>query len=72
DYAGQVSGAANESFIIGWQQSMWVGVAVMATLALVVALRGPRTAQRDPHVDDSPTNPDDQAVDYSDTEPSHR
>ncbi|WP_369215006.1 MFS transporter [Streptomyces flavofungini] len=33
--------AAKESFVDGWQQAMWAGVAVMAALFLYVALRGP-------------------------------
>ncbi|GAB3161393.1 MFS transporter [Myceligenerans halotolerans] len=34
--------AAQESFVDGWQQAMWAGVAVMAALFLYVAARGPR------------------------------
>ncbi|WP_030899735.1 MFS transporter [Streptomyces sp. NRRL F-5126] len=34
--------AAQQSFVDGWQQSMWVGAAVMAALLLYVALRGPK------------------------------
>ncbi|MDG9702924.1 DHA2 family efflux MFS transporter permease subunit [Streptomyces sp. DH37] len=33
--------AAQQSFVDGWQQAMWIGVAVMAALLLHVALRGP-------------------------------
>lgn len=36
--------AARESYIDGWQQSMWVGVAVMGVLAVYIALRGPKTS----------------------------
>ncbi|MDN3029051.1 MFS transporter [Streptomyces sp. S.PB5] len=32
--------AAQQSFVDGWQRSMWVGAAVMAALLLYVALRG--------------------------------
>ncbi|MFF3645259.1 MFS transporter [Streptomyces sp. NPDC002564] len=34
--------AAQESFVDGWQQAMWAGVAVMAALLLHVLTRGPR------------------------------
>jgi EmrB/QacA subfamily drug resistance transporter len=34
--------AAQESFIAGWQQAMWVGAVVMTVLFLVVVARGPR------------------------------
>ncbi|WP_411076117.1 DHA2 family efflux MFS transporter permease subunit [Streptomyces sp. cmx-4-7] len=34
--------AAQQSFVDGWQQSMWVGTAVMAALLVYVALRGPK------------------------------
>ncbi|MFQ3558997.1 MFS transporter [Streptomyces gramineus] len=33
--------AAQQSFVDGWQQAMWAGVAVMGALLLYVALRGP-------------------------------
>jgi EmrB/QacA subfamily drug resistance transporter len=33
--------AAQQSFVDGWQQAMWVGAAVMAALFVYVALRGP-------------------------------
>ena len=36
--------AAKQSYIDGWQQSMWAGVAVMAVLLVYVALRGPQNA----------------------------
>ncbi|MER5886279.1 DHA2 family efflux MFS transporter permease subunit [Streptomyces sp. NPDC001941] len=44
--AGAVVDAARQSFVEGWQQAMWAGVAVMAALFLYVAVRGPgkRTA----------------------------
>lgn len=38
--------AARESYVDGWQQSMWVGVGIMVVLAVYVALRGPRSAVR--------------------------
>lgn len=34
--------AAQQSFVDGWQQSMWIGAAVMALLLVYVALRGPK------------------------------
>jgi MFS family permease len=36
--------AAQESFVDGWQQAMWVGAAVMAVLFIYVLARGPRSA----------------------------
>ncbi|MEU5773348.1 MFS transporter [Streptomyces venezuelae] len=33
---------AQQSFVDGWQQAMWAGVAVMGVLLVYVALRGPR------------------------------
>ncbi|MFG3161183.1 MFS transporter [Streptomyces sp. NPDC048232] len=37
-----VADAARESFVDGWQQAMWAGVAVMAVLSVYVLARGPR------------------------------
>jgi EmrB/QacA subfamily drug resistance transporter len=34
--------AAQQSFVDGWQQAMWAGVAVMGALFLSIALRGPK------------------------------
>ena len=34
--------AAQESFVDGWQQAMWAGVAVMAVLFVYVLARGPQ------------------------------
>lgn len=34
--------AAKESYVDGWQQSLWVGVAVMGVLFVYIALRGPK------------------------------
>ncbi|WP_240121243.1 MULTISPECIES: hypothetical protein [unclassified Streptomyces] len=34
--------AARQSFVDGWQQAMWAGVAVMAALFLFVLARGPK------------------------------
>jgi EmrB/QacA subfamily drug resistance transporter len=43
--------AAKESFVEGWQQSMWAGVVVMAVLAVYVIARGPVRPQVGEHVD---------------------
>ncbi|MFI5855418.1 MFS transporter [Streptomyces parvulus] len=40
--AGALARAARESFVEGWQQAMWAGVAVMAVLFVYVLARGPR------------------------------
>ncbi|MFY1615908.1 MFS transporter [Micromonospora sp. WMMD736] len=37
--------AAQESFVDGWQQAMWAGVAVMTILFVYVVARGPRRTQ---------------------------
>ncbi|MGW6598992.1 MFS transporter [Streptomyces sp. NPDC055036] len=34
--------AAQQSFVDGWQQAMWAGVAVMGVLLVHIALRGPK------------------------------
>ncbi|AGP34444.1 hypothetical protein SCE1572_07940 [Sorangium cellulosum So0157-2] len=36
--------AAQDSFVDGWRQAMWVGVAVMAVLLIYVLVRGPEAA----------------------------
>lgn len=36
--------AAQEAFVVGWRQAMWVGVAVMAVLFVYVLTRGPEAA----------------------------
>lgn len=40
-YKEQILTAANDAFIAGWQQAMWVGVAVMTVLVVLVLFRGP-------------------------------
>ncbi|MCQ4198956.1 MFS transporter [Streptomyces coelicoflavus] len=40
--APQLVHAAQQSFVDGWQQAMWAGAAVMTTLLLHTALRGPK------------------------------
>ncbi|MFI1395938.1 MFS transporter [Streptomyces sp. NPDC020681] len=41
-HAQQIVHAAQQSFVDGWQQAMWAGVAVMGALFVYIALRGPR------------------------------
>ncbi|GAA1012097.1 MFS transporter [Acrocarpospora pleiomorpha] len=36
--------AAQQSFVDGWQQAMWAGVAVMGVLFVYIALRGPKNS----------------------------
>ncbi|MET8052498.1 MFS transporter [Streptosporangium sp. NPDC005286] len=43
--------AAQQSFVDGWQQAMWAGVAVMGALFVYIALRGPKNS--------APTTADD-------------
>ncbi|GHE96290.1 MFS transporter [Streptomyces fumanus] len=40
-YAGDLLHAARQSFVDGWRQGMWAGVAVMAALLVYVVFRGP-------------------------------
>ncbi|MFI1753270.1 MFS transporter [Streptomyces sp. NPDC020571] len=47
-YGPDLLHAARQSFVDGWQQAMWAGVAVMGVLLVCVAFRGPgRTAPVD-------------------------
>ncbi|MEV0573308.1 MFS transporter [Streptomyces sp. NPDC050392] len=39
----QIVHAAQQSFVDGWQQAMWAGVAVMGALLVCIALRGPKS-----------------------------
>ncbi|AXB41582.1 MFS transporter [Amycolatopsis albispora] len=41
-HAQQLVHAAQESFVDGWQQAMWAGVAVLGALLAYIALRGPK------------------------------
>jgi EmrB/QacA subfamily drug resistance transporter len=41
-HAQQIVHAAQQSFVDGWQQAMWAGVAVMGVLFVYIALRGPK------------------------------
>ncbi|AGP38307.1 hypothetical protein BE04_33070 [Sorangium cellulosum] len=43
-YSRALIRSAQESFVDGWQQAMWVGVAVMAVLLIYVLARGPEAA----------------------------
>ncbi|MGC0387452.1 hypothetical protein [Streptomyces sp. SAI-129] len=44
-YGPDLLHAAQQSFVDGWQQAMWAGVAVMGDLSVSIAFRGPgRTA----------------------------
>lgn len=54
DHADLILAAAQDAFIAGWQQAMWVGVAVMTVLVIFVLVRGPvddRTAATAESVD---------------------
>ena len=47
--------AARQSFVDGWQQSMWIGAAIMGALLLYVALGGPKnTASLQPGAETAP------------------
>jgi EmrB/QacA subfamily drug resistance transporter len=43
-HAQALADAAKQSYVDGWQQSMWAGVAVMGVLLVYIALRGPKKA----------------------------
>ncbi|MEV6711470.1 MFS transporter [Lentzea sp. NPDC051208] len=45
-HATRIAQAARESFVDGWQQSMWAGAAVMVVLSVYVAVRGPKKQGR--------------------------
>nr|SBP00000.1 integral membrane transport protein [Nonomuraea gerenzanensis] len=52
-HAQDLIDAAQQSFVDGWQQAMWIGAGVMAALLLYVALRGPKhTAPLHPDAED--------------------
>jgi ribosome modulation factor len=42
---------ARQSFVDGWQQAMWAGVAVMAGLFLYILARGPKNTTPTPNHD---------------------
>lgn len=48
EYAAQILAAAQQAFIAGWQQAIWVGVAVMVVLVVFVLLRGPKRTNAAP------------------------
>ncbi|MCL6289869.1 MFS transporter [Streptomyces sp. 43Y-GA-1] len=55
-YAQELIRAARQSFVDGWQNAMWAGVAVMAALFLYVLFRGPlrpARAAEGPHLAES-------------------
>ncbi|MEU4363615.1 hypothetical protein [Promicromonospora sp. NPDC023987] len=43
-HAEQIIQAARESFVDGWQQTMWVGAAVMLALFIYIVVRGPKAS----------------------------
>ncbi|MFI0350210.1 MFS transporter [Actinomadura sp. 9N407] len=43
-HAPELVRAAQQSFVDGWQQAMWAGVAVTGVLLVYIALRGPKNA----------------------------
>ncbi|WP_242882316.1 MFS transporter [Actinomadura litoris] len=43
-YARDLIDAARRSYVDGWQQAMWIGVAVMAVLLVYIVFRGPGDA----------------------------
>lgn len=45
--------AAKQSYVDGWQQSMWAGVAVMAVLLVYITLRGPKNPTPEPATDEA-------------------
>ncbi|WP_460754824.1 MFS transporter [Myceligenerans cantabricum] len=70
DYAEQIVTAANDAFVAGWQQAMWVGVAVMTILVIFVLFRGPTNAstpaeavnEADGHAQKTPLMPSPSSV----------
>lgn len=52
EYAEQIFTAAQDAFIAGWQQAMWVGVAVMTALIVFILIRGPRNVPTTRTIDD--------------------
>jgi EmrB/QacA subfamily drug resistance transporter len=51
-YAEQILLAAQNAFVLGWQQAMWVGAVAMGALAVFIVFRGPRGGTTSP--DDDP------------------
>lgn len=67
-HAEQILTAANDAFIAGWQQAMWVGVAVMTVLVIFVLFRGPKSSTPTEPLDET----DDEAPNSSDALSVHR
>lgn len=57
-YAEQILTAANEAFIAGWQQAMWVGVVVMTVLVIFVLFRGPTSSTPSESLNETDEAPD--------------
>ncbi|MCC3313770.1 MFS transporter [Nocardia africana] len=54
EHAHELVQAARQSFVDGWQQAMWVGVAVLAGLLIYILALGPNTHLAEP-ADDAET-----------------
>ncbi|MFI5764946.1 MFS transporter [Streptomyces sp. NPDC051563] len=52
--AHELVDAARQSFVEGWQQAMWAGVAVMGVLFLYVLARGPKSQDAIPEPNPNP------------------
>ncbi|WJK34531.1 MFS transporter [Solwaraspora sp. WMMA2065] len=61
-YADELVRAAQQSFVDGWQQAMWVGVGVMVLLFGYVLARGPQRRPRAEQPEPSPGDPTKDAV----------
>lgn len=65
-YTQQIVDAAYQSFITGWQQSMWVGVAITAALFVYILTRGPqKSTPKSTSTDDTNADDTDEADDYA-------
>ena len=51
DRGPEIIAAAQQAFVEGWIQSMWVGVAMVAVAALYLVVRGPRNTDTDTDFD---------------------
>ncbi|MET9442767.1 MFS transporter [Streptomyces sp. NPDC006610] len=56
--ARALADAAKQSYIDGWQQSMWAGAAVMAVLLVYIVLRGPKDTPAKPAPDTAQEDPE--------------
>lgn len=53
-HAAQILDAARVAFVVGWQQTMWAGAAVLGAVAIAILVRGPVSAvDRSPSADAS-------------------